>query len=45
MTVTPYPWQVQDAALLAAHPRWLLANEMRTGKTGAAILGVGLLGA
>lgn len=38
MTFTPYPWQVEDAAVLAAHPRWILANEMRTGKTGAAIL-------
>ncbi len=35
----PYPWQLEDAATLAAHPRWLLANEMRTGKTGAAIVG------
>lgn len=37
--LTPYPWQVADAHTLATHPRWLLANEMRTGKTGSAILG------
>lgn len=45
MTFQPYPWQQEDAEQLAASRRWILANEMRTGKTGAAIVGARLAGA
>lgn len=38
--LTPYPWQVQAAGIIAATGRALLADEPGTGKSASALLGI-----
>ena len=41
---TPFPYQLEGAEFLAGRERALLADEMGIGKTGQAIVAVGLHG-